>query len=86
MYIDLDLSVVPPISSLRDADDFERFTVVANRPSHVFVRVEELRRLAGERDDDPEWQAKLAGMIAYAESKGWVGEDGTVRAHVEWRD
>jgi hypothetical protein len=37
MYIELDLSVVPPISSLRDADDLERLTVVANRPSHVFV-------------------------------------------------
>jgi hypothetical protein len=36
MYIELDLSVVPPISSLRDADDLERLTGVANRPEPRF--------------------------------------------------
>jgi hypothetical protein len=25
-------------------------------------------------------------MLAYAAGRGWIEGDGTVRAHVEWRD
>lgn len=85
MRIELDLNTMPPTATLHDRDDFERFEVVAEKADHVFVPVDELRRLAGERAEDAEWQRQLEGMVAYAESKGWVGEDGSIRAHVEWR-
>ncbi len=34
-------------------------------------------------DDEPGWLGKLDGMIAYAGTKGWLAEDGAIRAHVE---
>jgi len=52
-------------------------------PDHVFVEVELLERLAGERAEDEEWSAQLEAMIEYAKSKGWTDEAGAVRAHVE---
>lgn len=84
MYIEIDLAAVPPTATLAEPDDFKGFAVRASRPEHAYVPVEELRRLAGERASDPEWQSQLEGMLAYAESKGWVREDGAVRAHIEW--
>jgi hypothetical protein len=32
------------------------------------------------------WDEGFAGMLAYAAGQGWTEGDGTVRAHVEWRD
>jgi hypothetical protein len=32
------------------------------------------------------WDEGFAGMLAYAAGRGWIEGDGTVRAHVEWRD
>ncbi|WP_181783777.1 hypothetical protein [Pseudonocardia pini] len=50
---------------------------------HVMIEVAAIRRLAGDRVG-PGWEDDLAGMLAYAEKKGWTSEDGTaVRAHVE---
>lgn len=52
---------------------------------HVFVAVDAVRRLAGERAVDPEWEAGFAKMLAYAESKGWMDDSGSaIRAHVDW--
>ena len=51
---------------------------------HVFVRVEALKALAGDRGEDPEWAASLERMLAYASEHGWLDEHGAVRAHVEW--
>jgi hypothetical protein len=51
---------------------------------HVFVRPGALRTLAGSRGSDPEWQALLDDMIAFARKSGWVDDGGLVRAHVEW--
>lgn len=42
------------------------------------LRVDALRRLAGDRDD--QWAVEFADMLAYADSKGWM-VDGYVRAH-----
>ena len=86
MYIEIDLTTVPPGVTLRDADDFKGFKVVAGRPEHAFVDPAALRSLAGEKAEDPAWREQLEGMLAYASSKGWVREDGAVRAHVEWPD
>jgi hypothetical protein len=38
--------------------------------------------LAG-RAEDGAWQERLADMVAYASSRGWVDGRGAVRAHVE---
>lgn len=50
---------------------------------HVFVDVEALKGLAGERGHDATWLAQLDRMRDYARSKGWVDEAGGIRAHVE---
>ena len=49
----------------------------------VLVRIAAVRELATGRVG-PEWEDGFAGMLAYAERKGWLSPDGTaVRAHVE---
>lgn len=50
---------------------------------HLWVSIDALRSLAGQRGDD--WDTGFDEMLAYARSKGWVDETGThVRAHVVW--
>jgi hypothetical protein len=52
---------------------------------HAFVGVDAVRRLAGDRAQDPEWAAGFEKMLAYAGSKGWMDDAGTaIQAHVEW--
>lgn len=41
-----------------------------------------LRRLAP-RGEDAAWQQGFAGMVAFAETRGWVDEAGRVRAHID---
>jgi hypothetical protein len=48
----------------------------------AWVSEEALRRMAP-RGGDPEWEAGLARMIAFARSRGWVDEQGGIRAHIE---
>lgn len=50
---------------------------------HVFVDREALVGMAGRYGGDPGWLQGLAGMIAYATSKGWVDESGAIRAHIQ---
>jgi hypothetical protein len=52
-------------------------------PDHVFVTTESLADLAGSRAADQDWQSGLAKMTAYAQSKGWVDEQGGIRAHIQ---
>jgi len=86
MYIEIDISTIPPAVTLRDPDDFTGFKVVTTRPEHSYVEPGTLRQLAGDRAEDSAWLADLDGMLAYAQSKGWVREDGAVRAHLESAD
>ena len=52
---------------------------------HVFVAIDAVRRLAGDRAQDPDWSAGLERTIEYARSKGWLDERGeALQAHVEW--
>jgi hypothetical protein len=53
---------------------------------HVYVDVDALKAIAGDRGHDPGWLSSLEGMLSYARSEGWVAEDGFVRAHVERPD
>jgi hypothetical protein len=82
MYIEIDLSVVPPRVQLREPDDFKAFSVAVIEPEHAWVGPDALRELAGDRASDPKWLEQLDGMLAFAASKGWVREDGAVRAHL----
>lgn len=81
MYIRVDPSQVPPTVEVREQDDFSRFSLLVAIPSHAWVDPGELIELAG-RSDDAAWQEKLAGMLAFARSKGWFDDQGRVRAHV----
>lgn len=85
MYIEVDVSTVPPTTRLRDADDFRGFEVVVRGvDGDAFVPPAALRALAGDRAEDPAWTAQLADMLGYAASKGWIREsDGAIQAHVE---
>ncbi|MGO9027501.1 MAG: hypothetical protein ACLQOZ_02575 [Acidimicrobiales bacterium] len=52
----------------------------------VRVDVAAVRRLAGsEVPVTAEWESGFASMLEYAAAKGWVADDGTIRAHVEWQ-
>lgn len=82
MYLQIDPTQVPPVVEVRELDDFTAFKVVLEVPEHAWIAPDVLTELAG-RGDDVEWRQHLAGMLAYAASKGWCDEAGRVRAHVE---
>jgi hypothetical protein len=49
---------------------------------HVWIAVDAVRQLAGGAAD-PAWEESFTGMLDYAESKGWLDEDGSsIRAHI----
>jgi hypothetical protein len=52
---------------------------------NAFLKIDELKRLAGDRAYDHEWLESFGAMVDYARSKGWVGGDGAaLQAHCEW--
>jgi hypothetical protein len=59
------------------------FGRLSDEGTHVFVEVETIRDLAGDRAVDARWQASFDGMLAYADAHGWRDADGRVRAHVQ---
>jgi hypothetical protein len=34
---------------------------------------------------DRQWCTEFTAMVAYAKTKGWVTEDSTIKAHIEYR-
>jgi hypothetical protein len=56
----------------------------------VLVPVIALERLAGEAASregqglGSDWGGRFAAMLQYAATKGWLADDGSIRAHVEW--
>jgi hypothetical protein len=85
LYFEIDLTTVPPSAVLREPEDFSRFDVVVPEVENAFVDEAEVRRLAGLLGEDPKWQEGLKGMLAYAGSHGWIGEDGSIQAHISYR-
>lgn len=83
MYLEIDLATAPPRCVLHEADVFTELKVVVREAEHAFIDPEALRHLAGAQAHDAGWRESFDGMVSYAESKGWVGADGTLRAHVE---
>jgi len=50
----------------------------------AMIEVQAVRRMAAGRVPDG-WDDEFAGMLQYAESKGWLDNDGAaIQAHVEW--
>jgi hypothetical protein len=47
---------------------------------HAWIAVDALVGLAGPMADE-QWREQLAGMAAYAASRGWVDSEGRLRAH-----
>lgn len=82
MYLSIDNSTTPPLIELVEPDDFTSFKVVVSTPSHSWVDPGILAALAG-RARDTAWAEQLAGMVSYAGTKGWLDEQGRIRAHVE---
>jgi hypothetical protein len=83
VYIEIDLSVVPPTAVLHEPEDFTSFEIAVRPAEHAWVPVESLEQLAGEHGADPEWRRGLGTMLEYAQQRGWV-DGGAVRAHIEW--
>ena len=50
---------------------------------HVFIDREPLKALVGPRAEDAEWLRGFDAMLGFATSRGWVNEQGGVRAHIE---
>ena len=49
----------------------------------ALVAVDAVRRMADGRVG-PGWEGDFAAMLDYAESKGWIADDGrSIRAHIE---
>ncbi|MGW0162074.1 hypothetical protein ACWDUN_22455 [Mycobacterium sp. NPDC003323] len=82
MYLRIDTRVTPPAVEVVEPEDFSAFKVVVLTAAHSWVDPADLTELAG-RTDDPEWRRQLTGMLSYAESKGWLDEQGRIRGHVE---
>jgi hypothetical protein len=81
MNIIVSAAEVPATTTLEEPDDFRTFQMTVAVPEHVYVGVEVLLALAGERAKDADWRSGFDAMIAYADKHGWV-HNGMVRAHV----
>jgi hypothetical protein len=54
-----------------------------NGDGEALVFVDAVRRLAVGQVDES-WESDFAAMLGYADSKGWLSDDGaSIRAHVE---
>jgi hypothetical protein len=57
---------------------------------HVSIPVAVVRRMAGDEavseggSVGPEWESAFAAMLEQAAGQGWITEDGSIRAHIEW--
>ena len=84
MIIAIDLSTVPPVCELREAEDFRALKVlIGEAPEHVFLARETFLALAGARAADPAWVAGLDAMLDGARGAGWTDDAGCVRSHIE---
>jgi hypothetical protein len=52
---------------------------------NALLAIDALKRLAGDRADDPQWLAGFDAMVRYARTRGWVDAGGTaLQAHCEF--
>lgn len=102
MHFEVDLTAASPTVRLADVDNFRAFQVEASGPrerigealagvgrwdgEYAWFTPDRVRELAGERGDEADWQEGFARLQEFAAAHGYTGEDGTLRAHVEWRE
>jgi hypothetical protein len=80
MYVQVDVSQVPPVTTVHDTGDFSGFEVRIVATPEVSVDPALIRAAAGDVSGD--WEERFGAMVAYAASKGWVDDDGQIKAHV----
>ena len=80
MYVEVDASQVPPVTTVHETEDFTSFEVRIVTAPEVWVDPALIRTAAGEVSGD--WEGKFGGMVGYAASKGWVDDDGRIQGHV----
>ena len=51
-------------------------------PEHIWVRPDAIRALSP-LAGDIKWAENFDAMLTYAQSKGWAGPEGAIRAHIE---
>lgn len=57
---------------------------------NAFIPIEVVRRLAGEGAAaggsplGPDWEPRFAAMVEQATARGWVTDEGSIQAHIEW--
>lgn len=62
---------------------FDGAAAPSDRDNHLWIDIAFVRQLAGDVAD-AEWQAQFDGMLAYANSKGWIDEAADrVEAHIQ---
>ncbi|WP_419927777.1 hypothetical protein [Candidatus Poriferisocius sp.] len=65
---------------------FDGRATASKRDNHLWIDIAFVQELAGDAADaaDAEWQAQFDGMLAYANSKGWIDEPANrVEAHIQ---
>ncbi|MFE4503194.1 hypothetical protein ACFRFQ_25345 [Rhodococcus sp. NPDC056743] len=50
----------------------------------AWISADAVARLAGEAGAGDDWQSGFEAMVEYARLKGWLREDGAIRAHIEF--
>jgi hypothetical protein len=84
VYLTIDTRQVPAVVTVHEVDVFTEFKVVLTPAEHTYIDPETLRSAAQDAGAAAEsWNAEFEAMVKYAASKGWVREDGWIRAHVE---
>lgn len=102
MYFHVDLNDSVPSVSLQDIENFRAFQIEATGPrdrmadalapygswdgEHAWFLPSRVQDLAGDRGLEADWQKGFAALRDYAAEHGYTGDDGALRAHVEWRD
>jgi hypothetical protein len=69
--------------SLRDAGTVAPEGDAFIAPGAVRALAEEAAASEGQALD-PGWESGFAAMVEYAATKGWMGANGTIQAHIEW--
>ncbi|WP_419925114.1 hypothetical protein [Candidatus Poriferisocius sp.] len=76
-HVAIDGDVAAAVAAFRDR------SAASERANHLWIDIAFVRDLAGDAAD-AEWQAQFEGMLAYANSKGWIDEPANrVEAHIQ---
>ena len=69
--------------SLRDAGTVAPDGDAFITPGAVRALAEEAAASEG-KALDAEWESRFTAMVEYAATKGWIGDDGSIQAHIGW--